>query len=125
MPVKRPAPAKLGKRGRRLWDAITGNYELRPDELELLADAVREADLIERMAEEMQGQPLLVEGSYGQQVANPLLAELRQHRACVASLLKALKIPDEPDTANRKSTAVTEAARKAANVRWARTGPGA
>jgi hypothetical protein len=36
----------------------------------------------------------LVKGSQGQQVINPLISEVRQHRNCVASLLKWLKLPD-------------------------------
>jgi hypothetical protein len=63
----------------------------------------------------MSGQPLYMKGSMGQSVINPIVPELRQHRATLAALLKHLKLPDElverPD-----SRAV--AARRAAQARW-------
>lgn len=42
-------PAKLGRAGRELWRSIIPTYDLRPDEVRLLADACREADIVQRL----------------------------------------------------------------------------
>ena len=99
-----PTPERLsGSRGGTLWVAVVGGdppaYELRPDELVVLEEACRALDLSDRLAaavEGLEGDALLVEGSKKQDVVNPLLAELRQTRALVGSLLARLHLPDEP-----------------------------
>jgi hypothetical protein len=120
--TKRDRPAGLGEDGGRLWDAITGEYQLRPDELQLLVDAAREVDLIDRMQAELTSAALVVKGSYGQPAPNPLLTEVRQHRATLGGLLRQLKLPDSPAGLARKAGHVTEQARAAANARWGRNG---
>jgi hypothetical protein len=110
-------PVELGRRGAELWQAVLTEHELRTDELRVLEDACREVDLIERMHAELQTSPLVVKGSMGQDVANPLVQELRQHRALVARLLGALKLSDE-DGEERDAQFRTDRARKAALSRW-------
>jgi hypothetical protein len=110
-------PEGLGLRAARLWDDIVEAQELRTDELRVLEDACREVDLIERMHAELQGAPLVVKGSMGQDVANPLVQELRQHRALVARLLGSLKLSDE-DGEEYDARARSAQARKAAVARW-------
>ncbi|MCX5588183.1 hypothetical protein [Streptomyces erythrochromogenes] len=110
-------PEGLGLRAARLWDDIVDGQELRTDELRILEDACREVDLIERMHAELQGAPLVVKGSMGQDVANPLVQELRQHRALVARLLASLKLRED-DQGERDALARQDQARRAAGVRW-------
>lgn len=96
---KRPsAPKGVGTAGRKLWREITGKYDLRPDELSTLADACREEDLIARMQDKLDDESthLIVVGSQGQPVANPMVSEIRQHRGTKLAILKALKLPDAP-----------------------------
>lgn len=112
------APTGLAAKARRLWTDLTSAYDLRPDELRLLEDACREVDLIERLEAELKGSPLMVRGSQGQQVASPLVQELRQHRSTLRSLLGALKLPEDPAEAGNRS----ESARAAAMARWGRRG---
>lgn len=113
--TKPPAPSILGPKGRRFWREITARYMLRPDELRILQDAAAELELIDEMVAEAKGAPHIVHGSQGQPVINPLISELRQHRATLASLLKQLKLPDE----NAGSSAPRSvSARKAAQARW-------
>lgn len=107
-------PASLGVAGAALYKGIAAKWELRPDELRVLMDACSEADLVDDLAAAMEDQPKLVTGSQGQLVINPLISEQRQHRMALASLLKQLRLPDEADTAEARSTA----ARNAANARW-------
>lgn len=109
-----PTPSGLAAPGKRLWSDITSEWTLRPDELRVLEDACAEADLIDSLKRAMVKQPKLVRGSQGQQVINPMISELRQHRVALAGLLKQLRLPDPADTAEARSTA----ARAAANARW-------
>lgn len=116
MPPK--MPSKLGAPGRELWKSIAGVYELRPDELRILSDACREADLIAKLEEAQLDEPLTTKGSMGQKVISPFISELRQHRTVLSALLKSLKLPDSPAGSERKQDFVSEQARMAARARW-------
>lgn len=121
MPRSRLAPDGLGARGAGLWSEVTGSYTLRSDELVVLEDACREADLVARLEAELASAELMVVGSMGQPVVNPLVAELRQHRSTFAKLAAQLKLPDEPGAAaGDRSTS----ARAAAVARWSRGAAG-
>ena len=115
------APAGLGPKAKRLWADITGGYALRVDELRILEDACREVDLIEGMEAELRGATdlgdWLVKGSQGQEVAHPLIGELRAHRSLLAQLLGKLKLPDADETPVSRS----EAGRALVNARWSRS----
>lgn len=111
-------PAGLGAAGSELWDSVSSKYKLRPDEWRMLIDAVREADIVERLEHELEGSPLMVKGSQGQLVPSPLLTEVRQHRLALSSLLKGMKLPDSPSTEARKRAEVSDKARAAARARW-------
>jgi hypothetical protein len=114
------APIGLARAGKSLWTGITGKYELRADELRLLEDAAREADLIETLNDGLVGLPLMMKGSTGQDIVNPIYGELRQHRSALAGLLRALKLPDE--NPERAAVDRSSAARTAATARWAKRG---
>lgn len=110
-------PAGLHAEGKQLWTGVTDENELRPDELRVLEDACREADIIALMENE-RGKAsfkLIVKGSMGQDVINPLISELRQHRATLAGLLRQLKLSD-----GESGEAISNNARRAAQARWAR-----
>lgn len=111
-------PPNLGEYGRELWSSIVPTYDLRPDELRVLADACREADIIHRLEEAQLEEPLTTTGSMGQKVISPFISELRQHRTVMASLLKSLKLPDTPAGAAQKTRHTSEQARAAARARW-------
>ena len=111
-------PSNLGERGLALWDSIIPTYELKPDEIQILTDACREADLVERLRVALEAGDLISTGSMGQDVPAPTLSEIRQHRALLSNLLKALKIPESPASASRKNTRTSEQARMAARARW-------
>lgn len=116
------APKNLGVNGRKLWKDVISAYGLRPDELQILEDACRERDLIDRMQDELDqpGTSLIVTGSMKQEVANPLVSELRQHRSTYRALVAALKLPDGPPAQTKPSQARSSKARAAANARWRR-----
>lgn len=117
MASKPRKPSGLGDAGAALWADLVGPYEFRPDELRVLEAACREVDLIAAMEAELQGADFTVRGSQGQPVANPMLGELRQHRALLDRLLRSLALPDEE---GRAATQRSESARAAANARWRR-----
>lgn len=109
------APKGLEAKGRRLWRETVSMYELRADELDTLEDICREADLIVRLEDELDGAELVVKGSQGQDVANPIISEIRQHRATKKSLWASLKLPDEGGSSAGNQQ------REAAQTRWAQT----
>jgi hypothetical protein len=69
----------------------------------------------------MKGKSLLSVGSQGQPVINPMVPELRQHRATLASLMRQLKLPEDGDE-EKAAGDRSSAARAAAQSRWARRG---
>lgn len=116
--AKVTAPTKLGTKAKRLWVETTTKWDLRPDELRVLEDACRQVDLIERIESALADEDLIVRGSMGQPVANPLVQEIRQHRATLQRLLGSLKLPDED---GRAIESRSSSARAAANARWRRS----
>ncbi len=117
--VKIPAPQGLSRRGRRFWREVVSTYKLRSDELVLLENACRCLDIIAELEAAMDGQPLLVKGSMGQERENPLLSETRLQRAQLNRTLAQLKLPDID------APAVVNQHREAAVSRWARAHGGA
>lgn len=116
---KRRAPSGMGERSLRLWHEITDKYVLRPDEYRLLEDACRQAAIVDRLERELVGAPMVMRGSMGQPVPNPLLTEIRQHRGSVAALFKQLGLPDdEVESAGVVDVSRSVKARDAAKSRW-------
>lgn len=110
------APKGLDTRGKRLWTEIHAVFDLSqdPHRAVLLEDACRTADLIDRLQAEVDSQDLRVRGSQGQPVAAPELAEIRQHRGTLATLLGKLALPDTEEMQEIKQKHVTEVRRQAA-----------
>lgn len=114
---KAPAPKNLGTAGLALWQKVTGQWTLRPDELRVLEDACREATLVDRIETELSDDDLMITGSQGQSVINPLVSEVRQHRATLSALLRQLKLTE--DGAVSEPEPRSTQAREAAKSRWA------
>jgi hypothetical protein len=110
-------PDGLLEAGTRLWCDITESYDLSAAEERLLEHAARELDLIVRLDEALAGADLFVEGYKGQPVANPLLTEVRQHRATYSSLMSKINLPSEDGGSTAGSRSAS--ARELANARWA------
>ena len=117
MTTKYPTPRGLAKSGRKMWRDIATVYELRPDEARILEDACKQADLVDELEAARLGAPYMVKGSQGQDVINPLISEVRQHRGTLQSLLGSLNLPDESGETPRSVSA-----RRAAASRWSKTG---
>lgn len=112
-------PDGLEDGGLRLWCAITDVYELRPDELALLAEACRTQDLIDQLAEALAESGPIVEGSKGQSRVSTVAVELRQQRVTLGRLLGQIGIPEESGSVPQQS-ARSRHAQRAASVRWRR-----
>ena len=118
---KPTAPRGLASGGLALWRGVATTGSLRPDHLRILEDACFECDLIDDLRRGLKGKPQTVRGSQGQEVAHPLIAELRQHRATLSALLRALRLADTDTSAVDASRAATESAIGLARARWDRT----
>ena len=121
-PVKKSpaAPKGLAVGGRALWRGVVKTGTLRADHLRILEDACFECDLIDELRAGLKGEPQTVRGSQGQEVAHPLIAELRQHRATLSTLLRALRLADTDTSAVDASRAATVSAIGLARARWDR-----
>jgi hypothetical protein len=112
-------PAGLGASGERLWSSVVEVYQLTAGEMEMLAQACRTADELDRLEMAVRDLPdLVVSGSTGQAKAHPLLAEVRAHRQLLERLTTALALPNVDQ--QEGSTAAQRHARKAAVARWQR-----
>jgi hypothetical protein len=67
----RRTPVRLQAAGGALWADITGVYGLRVDELRVLKDACRIADVLTELEAAMVGKPLLSKGQHGSGRAQP------------------------------------------------------
>src|SRR6187200_232259 len=89
-------PAGLKASGKRLWLSVIGKYVLTAAEVEMLGQACRTADELDRLERAVrQLSDLTVAGSTGQPKAHPLLEEVRRHRVLLERLAGALNLPDE------------------------------
>lgn len=104
--------------GDRLKAAILADFELNAAELALLDRAAALTDELERIEVEMAGRPVVTTGSRGQEVADPLLREHRQHSETLQRLIEAIGLPLAGE--DEGESAITKRARRAAQVRWAR-----
>jgi hypothetical protein len=84
--------------GARLYERVTDEYDLTAAEEEILFQACRVADRLERIDKELGSvASLVVNGSTGQQVAHPLLAAAAVQQRVLAALLQQLGLPDAED----------------------------
>ncbi|QXC45211.1 hypothetical protein [Rhodococcus qingshengii] len=107
---------RLLARGRRRWRELHAVHDFTdaPEKLAILEEACRTADVAKRLQAIVDAaDEIRVRGSQGQPVATPELQELRQCRAQMAQLLKALSCPDDEDTLTR-----SELGRIGAAARW-------
>jgi negative regulator of sigma E activity len=114
-------PAGLSEDGEALWREVVGSYQLRVDELRLLEAACNTADELSRMTVALAAEPLVVVGSQGQPVANPLASRVADHRRVLSTLLSKLALPDvDAETAGESMTGRQLRAKAAADTRWSR-----
>lgn len=111
-------PAYLKSKGTQVWRSVTTDYVLRDDEKVLLEQICREADLIQELQEELRRLPIMMTGSMGQDIVNPLLMEIRQHRALMAQLHARLDLPELDKPAAGATDIAPNQNRSAAMSKW-------
>lgn len=114
-PIPR-APTGLSTRGRQLWKELHAVYDFAdaPEKTAILEEACRTADVVKRLQAIVDAaDEIRVRGSQGQPVAMPELQELRQYRALLVQLLKALGCPDDDEQLSR-----SELGKLGAAARW-------
>lgn len=99
-----------------LWAESTKIYQLSAHEKLILKGACTALDNISKLEDELDGADLMSKGSMGQDVANPLLSELRQTQAAFDRAMKQLALPDADGV--DEGSARSSSARAAANARW-------
>jgi hypothetical protein len=110
-------PAGLRAPGKRLWVAVVNKYVLTAAEVEMLGQACRTADELDRLERAVRALPeLTVQGSMGQIRPHPLLAEVRAHRLLLERLTSALCLPNEDEEVG--PTPGQKHGRRAINARW-------
>src|SRR5260221_9941701 len=105
--MKRP-PAGLGPSGRALWRETLSEYGLNPAESLMLTQLCRAADRLDAIETELSGADLTVEGSTGQPVAHPLLAEWRATARVAESLARSLALPMPGEEVGRSGEHTSE-----------------
>lgn len=104
---------------RKLWRETTKAYDLAAHEKLILKGACVALDQIALLEAELVGASLTARGSMGQEVANPLLAEVRAQQAAFDRAIKQLALPEEGASAgDRGSSSRSVSARDAAAARW-------
>jgi hypothetical protein len=111
----KPAPRDLGAAGKALWRNATREFQFNSAELALLAELCATTDEIAALKAALAVTKPVVKGSKGQPRANPLLAELRNHRKLADQLVIALGLPIDGEAVGRRRSAQ---AKSAAEARW-------
>jgi hypothetical protein len=110
-------PTGLRAPGRRLWVSVAERYVLTAGELEMLGQACRTCDELDRLEKAVRSLPeLTVPGSMGQPKPHPLLAEVRAHRLLLERLTTAVALPDEDEEVGMRPG--QKHAQRAARGRW-------
>jgi hypothetical protein len=95
-------PSGLRASGKRLWVSVAEKYVLTAAEVEMLGQACRTADELDRLEKAVRVLPeLTTRGSTGQLKPHPLLAEVRAHRLLLERLTTALCLPNEDEETGR------------------------
>jgi phage terminase small subunit len=97
-PVTAPeTPVGLQWSGRKLWQAVTTDWELSEHETGLLLQACRTVDLLDGLQARLDADGPIIDSPQGLK-AHPAAAELRQQRITLARLIAALGLPTGDDT---------------------------
>lgn len=89
---KRQIPPGLGAVGKRLWAAVTDDFELAEHELAQLEEACRVRDTIAALRKLVTKDGQMISSSQGMRL-HPAVAEIRQQQLALARILATLRVP--------------------------------
>jgi hypothetical protein len=115
-PEPSEAPPGLREHGRALWAEVVDVYELTAAELRLLGQACQTLDVIADLEAQVAEDGLMADGSKGQDVLHPAVAEARHQRVTFGRLLGQLALPDEDGNTIRTPHQLR--GRAGARARW-------
>ncbi len=90
------APTGLRAPGKKLWSAVTHEFELAEHELAQLEEACRVRDTIARLRTALERDGTMIASSQGSRL-HPAIAEIRQQQLALARLLATLDVPGLED----------------------------
>lgn len=94
-------PAHLKAGGKKLWKAISDEFELGEHELSVLLEAARTVDALDELEKIVRSEGVTHQSPQGVR-AHPALVEARQQRVTLAKLVASLRIPlEDEQEANR------------------------
>jgi hypothetical protein len=96
--TKARAPMGLKMGGKRLWNRITGEFDLAEHETTVLLQACRIVDVLDRLQVAIDSSEVLVVSPQGLK-ANPAVVEFRQQAVTLAKCMASLRIPIDSDSA--------------------------
>jgi hypothetical protein len=100
-------------------DAKSQGLELTSTETLWLESAARLADRIAELEAELAGSSFVVPGHAKQDVAHPLIAEVRMHRALLATTLGRIRVElPESGSSSWGVMSATVSGREGANIKW-------
>ncbi len=85
-------PRGLRTGGKRLWKAVTDEFDPDEHEAALLREACRTVDQLDLLQAILDGRTLVIDSNQGVRV-HPALVESRQQRLVLAKLVTALRLP--------------------------------
>lgn len=94
MTVPRTPPG-LQTRGRKLWRDLWKQHEFEVGEAEVVLEACRTADRLERLNEICETAEPVIETDKGGVITHPAFGEIRQQANLLKMLITALRLPDE------------------------------
>lgn len=114
------APEGLKDEGTELWIRVNTEFDMlqEPQKLAILEQAARTVDQIALLEEAREQAPLTAKGSAGQLVIHPLIAEIRQQRGSLNSLMKSLGLPESDEDTLDRAARHSAAGKTAAKARW-------
>jgi hypothetical protein len=112
-------PRDLHAAGAALWRQAVREFSFNSIETALLHELCRVFDEIDEMRSGLSALGVTTKGSRGQQVLNPLLAQLTAHRRSADRLALALALPIGNETMGRRRTAAAKQAASTPRIKLA------
>jgi P27 family predicted phage terminase small subunit len=112
MPNRKEPPSHLGKVGKTKWRNLIAEFDFFGAEFDVLELYCADFDTLARIDAELATMGVVVAGSEGQPVVNPLLKERRETVKQIDALAMSLALPVEGEEYGRRRSGAARAAAK-------------